>query len=110
MSPSFEDRNNEQEVLEIVKPIYGLPDAPRERRSKFDIVLSQWNLITPQRLLLLKTAPGINVAHTLDWKGLGEPRPGSIPSNMWSSRFSCNNANHFPTGLRHPRQYNNTFR
>ena len=42
--PGFEDFNPQTEVLTMLKPIYGLKDAPRAWRKKLDKVLCQWGL------------------------------------------------------------------
>ena len=42
--PGFEDFNPHTEVLTMLKPIYGLKDAPRAWRKKLDKVLRAWGL------------------------------------------------------------------
>ena len=64
--PGFEDYNPNLEVLEMIKPIYGLKDAPRAWRIKLDRVLRSWQLKGSSGLKPLKAAPEIYVAHSME--------------------------------------------
>ncbi len=41
----FEDFHPARETLEMIKPIYGLKDAPRAWRRKLHQVLTDWGLL-----------------------------------------------------------------
>ena len=55
-----------REVLAMVKPIYGLKDAPRAWRRKLDKVLRSWKRDKSSGLQPLKAAPEIYVAHEIE--------------------------------------------
>ena len=42
--PEFKDFDPQRETLSMVKPIYGLKDAPRAWRKKLHMVLTEWKL------------------------------------------------------------------
>ncbi|CAK0808244.1 unnamed protein product, partial [Prorocentrum cordatum] len=79
-TPGYEDFNPSTEVIQMVKAVYGLKDAPRAWRKKLHLILESFGLealyADPQLYVLHDTSVKLNMilsAHVDDLKG-GAPK------------------------------------